>query len=241
MPDRTDRAPQRRSRKLRVPVPVVFRVRIGPEGAEPPRDRDEPFHASGLADVHARVAHVEQRLPVLRSARLCRELRMVAQPRLYRLGVAEHQCRLQRGRGDVRIEREQPVRAAGRAAGRAAQELVDRCLERQRSCFDFLAQRRPGREPVLAGDHRLRVVERQIECADLFDRFARQRGQGGEAAERVRLAGLRRMEQGLGLLLQLLEIRAVRQLARHRTTSMLGLWFASRQHGGVGAVGPEEV
>ena len=93
---------------------------------------------------------------------------------------------------------------------------------------------------MLAGDHGLRVVERWIACADLFDRLARKRGQRGEAAERVRVARLRRMEQGLGLLLQLLEIWAVRQLARHRTTSMLGLWFASRQHGGVGAVGPEE-
>ena len=76
-----------------------------------------------------------------------------------------------------------------------------------------------------------------LACADLFDRLARKRGQSGEAAERVRLAGLHRMEQGLGLLLQLFEIGAVGQLARHRTTSMLGLWFAIRQHGGVGAVG----
>jgi hypothetical protein len=106
------------------------------------------------------------------------------------------------------MERQQAFGAAGRPAGCAADEFVDGCTERQRPGFDFFAQRRPRREPVLACDQGLRVVERQIDCADLIDGLARKRWQGGEAMERVAVAGLRRMEQGLGLLLQLLEVRA---------------------------------
>ena len=49
MPDCTDRAPQRRARKLRMPVPVIFGVRIRAECAQPPRDRDQSVDAAGIA------------------------------------------------------------------------------------------------------------------------------------------------------------------------------------------------
>jgi hypothetical protein len=146
---------------------------------------------------------------------------MIAQSRLDRSGVAENQRRVQCGRRDVRIERQQPFGAAARAAGCAADEFVDGCAERQGPGLDFFAQRRPRRESVLARDHGLRVVERQIDDGDLIDGFTRKRWQGGEATERVRVAGVRRMEQGLGLLLQLLEVWADGKLTRHHTTSML--------------------
>ena len=111
------------------------------------------------------------------------------------------------------MEREQPLRAAGRAAGGAADELVDRRVERQRARLDFFAQRVPGRESVLARDRRLRVVQRQIGGADLVEGLARERGQDGESAERVGVARLRGVEQRLRLLLQLFEIRTGGQLA----------------------------
>ncbi len=224
-----------------VPVPAVFRVRIGAERTKASRNRDQPFYTGGLVGVHTGVANVEQRLPLLRSTRLCRKLRMIVQPRLDRLDVAEHQRGRERGGCNRWIERQQPVGATGGAAARASNEFVDRGLKRQCSSVDFLAQGRPGWKPVIARDHGLRVVEREIEDGDLLDRFARKRGQGRKAPERVIVASVRGMEQGLGLLLQLFEIRAIGQLARHRTTSMLGLWFASRQHGGVGAVGLVEI
>ena len=211
--DGADRSPQRRARQLGMPVPVVLGVGIRAERAQTTGDCDESLQAGRIALVHGRVADVEQRLPVLRPAWPLRELRMVSEPILHGCRVAEDERGLQRGRRDPRMQREQPLRAAGRAAGRAADELVDRRVERQRARLDFFAQRVPGRESVLARDDRLRVVQRQILDVDLVEGLARERGQDGEARERLRLARLRRVEQRLGLLLQLFEIRTCGQLA----------------------------
>ena len=79
--DRTHRGPQRRSRELRMPVPVVLGIRIRAERAQPARDRDQAIQPGGDALVHARVAGVEQRLPVLRSARLASQARDAARRR----------------------------------------------------------------------------------------------------------------------------------------------------------------
>ena len=111
------------------------------------------------------------------------------------------------------MQREQSRRAASRAAGGAADELVDGRVERQRARLDFFAQRVPGRESVLARHRRLGVVERQILDVDLVEGLTRERGEDGEARERLRLARLRRVEQGLRLLLQLFEVRTCGQLA----------------------------
>ena len=83
MADGAHGRPQRRARQLRMPVPVVLRIRIRAERAQPPRDRDQSVHASRSAGVHAGVARIEQRLPVLRSTGSGRELRMVGESRLH--------------------------------------------------------------------------------------------------------------------------------------------------------------
>ena len=71
------------------------------------------------------MAQVKQRLPVLRSAGLCGQFGMLAQMRVNGFGIAEDQCCVERGGGDIGIESEQSFGAAGRAARRAADELVD--------------------------------------------------------------------------------------------------------------------
>ncbi|HEU4892375.1 MAG TPA: hypothetical protein VFT47_12550 [Vicinamibacterales bacterium] len=75
------------------------------------------------------------------------------------------------------------------------------------------AQRIPGRESVLARDRRLRIVQREIGGVDPVGRRAGKRGQHGESPQRLRIAGLRRIEERLGLLLQMFEIRTSGQLA----------------------------
>ena len=74
---------------------------------------------------------------------------------------------------------------------------------------------------MLARDRRLGIVQRQIERGDLVERLARQCWQDGESPEGVGVARLRRVEQRLGLLLQLVEIRTGRELAGRHKTSML--------------------
>ncbi len=101
------------------------------------------------------------------------------------------------------MQREQSLGAAVRAAGGAADELVDGRVEREGAGLDFFAQRVPGRESVLARHRRLGVVQRQIPGADVLERRAGERGQRGESPERPSVARLRRVEQRLRLLLQL--------------------------------------
>jgi hypothetical protein len=57
----------------------------------------------------------------------------------------------------------------------------------------FFAQRWPRRESMLASDHRLRIVPRQIGCVNLIDGYSGERWQDGEAVERLSIAGLGRM------------------------------------------------
>jgi hypothetical protein len=47
------------------------------ERTQPPRDRHQAIQARGVTLVHARVADIEERLPVLRSARFLDELRTI--------------------------------------------------------------------------------------------------------------------------------------------------------------------
>src|SRR6185436_17045737 len=85
-----------------------------------------------------------------------------------------------------------------------------------------LAQGVPRRESVFARDDRLRVVQRE---RGRIGR-ARKRRQRREARERLRAAGLRRVQQCLGLFLQLFEIRALGK-GRGHTASMLQPGFAT--------------
>ena len=193
-----------------MPVPVILGVGIRAERAEMARDGDESLqsrrNASGPLGQRC-VAHVEQRFPVLYPAWLLRELRMIPEPIIDRGGVAEDERRVQRRRRNARIEREESFRPADRAAGSAADELVDGGIERQRTRLDLFTQRVPGWESVLARHCRLRIVQRKIRSGNLIERFAFQRGQGGEAPERVEVARLCRAEQRLCLFLQVFEVR----------------------------------
>ena len=94
--DGADRTPQCRPRKLGVPVPVVLGVGIRPERAETTGDGDESLETGRDTLVHGRVAHVEQRLPVLRPTWPLRKLRMIPEPILHRRRVAEDEGRVQR-------------------------------------------------------------------------------------------------------------------------------------------------
>src|SRR6266480_2179886 len=57
------------------------------------------------------------------------------------------------------MQRENPLGAMGAAVGRCCGELFDRSVELEHHLLDVLAQLVPRREPVLARDHRLRIVQ----------------------------------------------------------------------------------
>ena len=92
--DGANRAPQCRPRKLRMPVPVILGIRIRAQRAQPASDRDQSVYARRRDAVHRGMADIEERLPVLRSGRLGRELRTMAEPRFGRRGIAEDQRRV---------------------------------------------------------------------------------------------------------------------------------------------------
>ncbi len=218
--NRAHRAPQRRARQLRMPVPVVLAVRIRAERAQATRDFGEAVQTAGAAK-HAGMTRIQQRLPLLRAARSRRKRGVAAESRLHPGDVPQHQRRVQRCRRDPGMQREQPFGAAGGAAGGAPDELVDGGVERERARVDLVAQRVPGRESVLACDHGLRVVQRERELAELGSTLSGEGGQHGEASQRRRILRRRGVQQRLGLLLQLFEIRTIGKCARRHTTSML--------------------
>ena len=74
---------------------------------------------------------------------------------------------------------------------------------------------------MLARDRRLRIVQREIGGGNLVGGLARECRHNREATEGVDVACLRGVEQRLGLLLQMFEIRADRKIAGRHTTSML--------------------
>src|SRR6266550_151642 len=57
------------------------------------------------------------------------------------------------------MQRENPLGAIAAAVGRCFEELFDRSVELEHHLLDVLAQLVPRREPVLARDHRLRIVQ----------------------------------------------------------------------------------
>jgi hypothetical protein len=75
---------------------VVLGIGIRAEAAETTRDGHERVEPFRDALVHRRVARVEERLPVLRSARLAREGRIASESLFDRCNIAEHQGGVQR-------------------------------------------------------------------------------------------------------------------------------------------------
>ena len=103
--------PQRRSRKLGMPVPVVLGVGIRAERAEPAGNRDESLHASGVAVVHATCGTRRAAAPssaVRPAASRARDGRAAAPPRASASPSTSAVCSVA-GR-DARMEREKPVR-----------------------------------------------------------------------------------------------------------------------------------
>src|SRR6187551_3587660 len=118
------------------------------------------------------------------------------------------------------MKSQEPFCAPGCAACRATDELVDRMLERQGARLHFLAQRVPGDEAVLAGDHGLGIVQREIGGADVVERLPGTRWQDRESMARFRVACFGRGEQSLRLLFQLFKVWAIGEFVRRHTTSM---------------------
>ena len=106
-------------------------------------------------------------------------------------------------------------RSARPAAPPVAQRMNSSTAASNDSVRDSTSSRSAfqDRNPCSRAIDRLRVVQRQIDRADLVERLARERRQNGESPERVRVARLRGVEQRLRLLLQLFEIRTGGQLA----------------------------
>src|SRR6266581_6995063 len=92
------------------------------------------------------------------------------------------------------MQRENPFGAIAAAVRRRFEELVDRSVELERHRFDVIAQLVPRREPVLARDQRLRLV------------------QGGRLA---------RLEKLLRLTFELVEVGTGGELLRCHKASML--------------------
>ena len=191
-----------------MPVPVILGIRIRAERAQPPRDRDQTVARAGTSRCRQVWHTYSSGSHCWRPPGLRRQLRMARNMAINRGGVAENQGRLSVADAIAGMKREQSLGAAGRAAGRAANEFVDRGVERQRARLDLLAQRIPRREAVLARDHGLRVVQRQRRPSGSPD-AARECRQRRERSSAARSRGLRGAKQRLGLLLQLVEIRPV--------------------------------
>ncbi len=87
------------------------------------------------------------------------------------------------GATDRRVQREQPFGPIPSAVGCGLDELVHRGGELERQLIDALVQRLPRIEPVLAGDHRLRVVEREWSARESGVRDVREGWQNPESLE----------------------------------------------------------
>ncbi len=109
------------------------------------------------------------------------------------------------GRRDLRMQRENPFGAIAAPVRRCFEELVDRSVELERHRLDVIAQLVPRREPVLARDQRLRIV------------------QGGRLA---------RLEKLLRLTFELVEVGTGGELlGRHRASMLNAGGPQAGQHG----------
>src|SRR6185369_14349713 len=104
---------------------------------------------------------------------------------------------------DARIECEQPLGARRPAVRRRLDELARGGVEVERSLLDVLEQRVPGREAMLARDHRLRVVERERSSGEVVVARVLMRGKRAEARQRGGVSGARGAQQLFRLTSQL--------------------------------------
>src|SRR5262245_23821063 len=103
------------------------------------------------------------------------------------------------------MQREDPFGAIAAAVGGRLNELADGVVECERQLLDTLAQRVPGDEAVLAGDHRLRVVQRERAACTSEIRGVRECRKNTKPLKRsgvVRVGGVQKI---LGLPFQLIE------------------------------------
>jgi hypothetical protein len=219
VPHCADGRPQCRSRQFRMPVPVVFRIRVGAKRAQAARDRDEVIHLRNGVAMEARVAHVEQRFPLLRSGGLGGQCGLFGEAPLDAGHVTQYQCGVQRGRLDAGVPVEKTERSPGGAARGAPDELIDGVAERHRSRLNLIAQGVPRRKAVFTGDDRLRVVKREGRA--VLQRPTREGRERGEPLKCRQVTLTRGVKQRLGEFLQMIEIRTIGQLRGH-TASMLG-------------------
>ena len=75
--------------------------------------------------MQASVAHIQQRIPILRSTWLCCGVRVRSQAGLYRLRITEHEFSKEVGMCDPLVQRQQPESAVFGASSRTANEFVD--------------------------------------------------------------------------------------------------------------------
>jgi hypothetical protein len=106
------------------------------------------------------------------------------------------------------MQGEQPIGPAAAPACRGFDELFDRGLEVEGEFFDALAKRIPGVEPVLSGDHRLCIVERDGGAPKVGVRAAGEGREGSEAPERGEVARAGGVEQVFCLPLELFKVRS---------------------------------
>ena len=223
MPDRADGAPQRRARKLRDASSsdtrrsdsrrarrAAVQSRRGPPRARA-RRRACTCGTRRAAAPSSAVRPLRSRAPDARAAAL-------PPPRRRRAPAPSAAC----ADAMPRMQREEPVRAARRAAGGAPDEFLDGrrrttacALRLPRAARSRTGIRVRARSPTArrAAPDRRRDRDRWT-CRRAPADAAKRRS---ASASRVCAA----CEQRLRLLLQLFEIRTGGQLARHRTTSML--------------------
>jgi len=161
-------------------LPQVAGIRIGTAGKQQPRHLQRGVAGGGA--VQAGVGEVEQRLPVVRSARSAGLRRVIRQQGRGGRDVPDGGHRVDAGGGDVRVGGKQLARPLppGRvvtAVGQAGQpeelpgasafgghRAASWCPVRRARVpgndLHVAAQFRPAAEAVLAGDHQLRVCQR---------------------------------------------------------------------------------
>jgi hypothetical protein len=107
------------------------------------------------------------------------------------------------------MKRKEALCAIRPPVGRGLDERVRRGTEFERDLLDPLAKGVPRVEPVLARDHRLRVVEPQRRALEIGMGMVRERRQDAESRECVGVVGAGGAQQIFRLPLQLIEIRAL--------------------------------
>src|SRR5206468_6016885 len=122
----------------------------------------------------------------------------------------QDECRVEVRARDPGVQREDSLGTIGASVRGSFEELIDRRIEFERQLFDAFAQLVPRREPVLARDNRLRVV------------------QGGRLA---------RLEKLLSLSFELVEVWTGGELLRcHRASMLSASGPQAGQHGDSRAV-----